>query len=151
MTRTLFHTKVTKGARRPIPFLVPIAAFVCCFPLIVFAQSPSASASQSASPDETRKSSSAGKKLYERVGCYECHGHVGQGGAAGKRLAPHPIQYSDFAAYCRHPKAEMPPYSVKILSDADLASIYAYLQSVPDPPPVKRIPALNAAGRKAAQ
>ena len=89
-----------------------------------------------------------GKKLYERVGCYECHGHLGQGGAAGKRLAPHPIQYSDFAAYCRHPTAEMPPYTAKILSDTDLARIYAYLQSLPDPPPVKSIPMLNAPSAK---
>ena len=28
-----------------------------------------------------------GKRLFERNGCYECHGYVGQGGAAGARLA----------------------------------------------------------------
>lgn len=98
-----------------------------------------------------RNNTSAGQKLYERVGCYECHGHRGQGGAAGKRLAPRPIPYSDFAAYCRHPTAEMPPYTAKILSDADLASIYAYLQSLPDPPSPKSIPILNEPAKKSGQ
>jgi ubiquinol-cytochrome c reductase cytochrome c subunit len=58
------------------------------------------------------------------------------------------MAYPEFAAYCRHPTAEMPPYSVKILSDADLASIYAYLQSLPDPPAAKSIPILNEPAKK---
>ena len=90
---------------------------------------PKAAASSDSHDTEVQ----AGKKLYERDGCYECHGHEGQGGSAGKRLAPRPIPYADFSQYCRHPTAEMPPYSAKILSDADLAAIYAFLQSIPNP------------------
>jgi mono/diheme cytochrome c family protein len=37
----------------------------------------------------------------------------------------------------------MPPYQKAILSDADLADIHAYLQSVPKPPDYKSIPLLN--------
>ena len=37
----------------------------------------------------------------------------------------------------------MPPYSEKILSDGDLADIYAYLQSIPKPPDAASIPLLN--------
>jgi hypothetical protein len=37
----------------------------------------------------------------------------------------------------------MPPYRKAILSDADLADIYAYLQSIPKPPDVKSVPLLN--------
>jgi len=37
----------------------------------------------------------------------------------------------------------MPPYQKAILSDADLADIHAYLQSVPTPPDYKTIPLLN--------
>jgi mono/diheme cytochrome c family protein len=37
----------------------------------------------------------------------------------------------------------MPPFSDKILSDGDLADIYAYLQSIPKPPDVSSIPLLN--------
>jgi ubiquinol-cytochrome c reductase cytochrome c subunit len=37
----------------------------------------------------------------------------------------------------------MPPYTAKVLSDADLADIYAFLQSVPAPPKVDSIPLLK--------
>jgi mono/diheme cytochrome c family protein len=37
----------------------------------------------------------------------------------------------------------MPPYSEKILSDGDLADIYAYLQSIPKPPDVNGITLLK--------
>jgi hypothetical protein len=43
----------------------------------------------------------------------------------------------------RHPAAEMPPYTSKIVSDAELADIYAFLESLPQPAPVKNIPLLN--------
>jgi len=37
----------------------------------------------------------------------------------------------------------MPPYVSKVLSNAELADIRAYLASIPEPPPVKSIPLLN--------
>jgi hypothetical protein len=37
----------------------------------------------------------------------------------------------------------MPPYTTKVLSDSDLANIYAFLQSRPTPPPVESIPLLK--------
>jgi hypothetical protein len=37
----------------------------------------------------------------------------------------------------------MPPYPEAILSNADLADIYAYLQSIPKPADYKSIPLLN--------
>jgi len=37
----------------------------------------------------------------------------------------------------------MPPYTAKVLSDKDLADIYAFLQSVAKPPDTKSIPLLN--------
>jgi ubiquinol-cytochrome c reductase cytochrome c subunit len=37
----------------------------------------------------------------------------------------------------------MPPYSEKILSNAELADIHAYLQSRPAAPDLKTIPLLN--------
>jgi hypothetical protein len=36
----------------------------------------------------------------------------------------------------------MPPYTSKVVSDAELADIYAYLQSIPTPPPASSIPLL---------
>jgi hypothetical protein len=37
----------------------------------------------------------------------------------------------------------MPPYTAKVVSENDLADIYAFLQSVKQPPSVKEIPLLN--------
>ena len=86
---------------------------------------------------------SAGKALFDSYGCYECHGHLGQGGA-GARIAPNPIAFAAFSKYVRQPAGEMPPYTAKVVSDRDLANIYAFLQSIPRPPAPDSIPALKA-------
>ena len=82
-----------------------------------------------------------GKKLFSSVGCYECHGRVGQGGSAGPRLAPRPVPLEALVAYVRHPSGAMPPYSAKLVTDAQLADIHAYLASIPRP--AKDIPLLK--------
>jgi mono/diheme cytochrome c family protein len=83
-----------------------------------------------------------GKTLYTRVGCYQCHVNQGQGGAAGPRIGPNPIPFAAFAAYVRRPTGDMPPYTEKVLSERDLADIYAFLQGLPRPPAVTSIPLL---------
>ena len=55
----------------------------------------------------------------------------------GPRLAPDPIPFEALSAFVRKTIARMPPYRKEILSDADLADIYAYLQSIPKPPNVQ--------------
>ena len=84
-----------------------------------------------------------GKKLFSKYGCYECHGTQGQGTTAGARLAPKPVPLAALIAYVRRPGGQMPPYTNKVVSDAELADIRAYLASLPDPPPAKSIPLLN--------
>jgi mono/diheme cytochrome c family protein len=84
-----------------------------------------------------------GRALFVKVGCYLCHGYQGQGGAAGPRIAPDPLPFDGLAAFVRTTSGEMPPYGEKLLSDADLADIYGYLQSVPRPPPLASLPLLN--------
>jgi ubiquinol-cytochrome c reductase cytochrome c subunit len=86
---------------------------------------------------------SNGKKLFTKYGCYECHGTLGQGTTAGARLAPKPLALAALIAYVRQPKGQMPPYTAKVVSDAELADIRAYLASIPEPPPAKNIPLLN--------
>src|SRR5690242_18041228 len=81
-----------------------------------------------------------GKKLFLKNGCYECHGTVGQGGT-GPRLAPRPLPASALTAYVRKPGNGMPPYSAKVMSDAEIADIRAYLATIPEPP--KDIPPLK--------
>ena len=85
-----------------------------------------------------------GKRLFERNGCYQCHGHVGQGGAAGARLAQTKLPLIAFTAFVRNPRSGgMPPFRAKVMSDQDLADVYAYIKSLPEPRPVKDIPLLN--------
>lgn len=88
-------------------------------------------------------SAANGKQLFSKYGCYECHGTQGQGTTAGARLAPKPIALAALIAYVRQPKGQMPPYTAKVVSDAELADIRAYLASIPEPPPAKSIPLLN--------
>jgi ubiquinol-cytochrome c reductase cytochrome c subunit len=85
-----------------------------------------------------------GKTLYIGKACYQCHGYEGQGAASlgGPRIGPNPIPYRRFIAYLRTPATEMPPYSTKVLSEQDVADIYAYLQARTVPPPVRDIPLL---------
>jgi mono/diheme cytochrome c family protein len=84
-----------------------------------------------------------GKQIFIKDGCYSCHGYDGHGGVAPK-LAPKPIPAVAFIAIVRHPPASaMPTYSSKVMSDAELTDVWAYLKSIPDPPPVKNIPLLN--------
>jgi len=40
-------------------------------------------------------------------------------------------------SYVRKPTREMPPYTDKVVSDQELADIYAFLQSRPRPPAAK--------------
>ena len=86
-----------------------------------------------------------GKRLYMSDGCYECHGNEGQGSTqtGASRIGPIQIPFAPFVAYIRQPSAQMPPYSTKVVSDADLADIYAFLLSRPQPAPAKSISLLN--------
>ena len=83
-----------------------------------------------------------GAGLYEGVGCYSCHSNQGQGIMHGPRIAPEPIRWDRFVWYVRYPSGQMPPYSQAVLSDQDLADVYAFLESRPRPQPVESIPLL---------
>src|ERR1044072_3315739 len=75
-----------------------------------------------------------GKKLFVADGCYQCHGYEAQGSSStGPRLGPRPIAFPAFSRYVRQPSGQMPPYTVKVVSDTDLANIYAFIQSRPEP------------------
>ncbi len=85
-----------------------------------------------------------GRKLYNSYGCYQCHGYEAQGSSAtGPRLGPKPMPYAAFAYYVRQPTAQMPPYTLKVVSDSDLAHIYAFVASRPAPMAVQNIPLLQ--------
>jgi mono/diheme cytochrome c family protein len=99
-----------------------------------------AASAQTAPPGDADK----GKSTFMADGCYECHGRVGQGGRlTGPTLARTQLPLDAFAQQLRQPSNEMPPYEPGVVSDQDVANIYAYLQSMPAPKAGKDIPLLN--------
>ena len=76
-------------------------------------------------------SAEKGKSAFLQHGCWQCHGYQGQGGITGPKLAPNPIPFETLSNFVRTTSRAMPPYREEILSDDDLADIYAYLQSMP--------------------
>ena len=96
--------------------------------------------------DASAASAEKGKVAFVKNGCWQCHGFEGQGGVAGKTLAPDPLPIEAFTAFVRTTNRAMPPYSETILPDEELADIHAYLSSVPKTADPKSIPLLNQQG-----
>jgi mono/diheme cytochrome c family protein len=121
---------------------------LACLASALFFGNPSASAQQTKPMGQVTSSPAGnaenGKRLFISVGCFECHGREGQGGAGtGPRIAPNPLPLSAFIHQLRQPASQMPPYTEKVLTDAQVADIHAYLQSIPKPPAASSIPLLQ--------
>lgn len=89
-----------------------------------------------------------GKRVYLAVGCFACHGRVGQGGAynyPAPPLAQTPLPLEAFKTIVRAGPNEMPAYAESVLSDRDLADVHAFLRSLPGPRPANDVPLLNPA------
>jgi len=85
-----------------------------------------------------------GKRLFLRDGCYQCHGYAGQGGLAGARLAQTKLTQAAFIAFVRNPApGSMPPYRAPLISDQELADVYVYIKTFPEPAVAKSIGMLN--------
>jgi mono/diheme cytochrome c family protein len=102
------------------------------------------STNSSKSSESLSEGAENGKRLFQKDGCYQCHGSVAQGGGYnGPRLAPNPPPLSFILTYIRKPNGAMPPYTEKVISDKQISDIYAFLKSIPQPRDPKTIPALN--------
>ena len=91
-------------------------------------------------------SAEKGKIAFVTHGCWQCHGFEGQGSIAtsnGAVLSNTQLPFESFEAFVRGTTRAMPPYREAILPSADLADIYAFLQSVPKPKDVGSIPLLK--------
>jgi ubiquinol-cytochrome c reductase cytochrome c subunit len=102
-------------------------------------------AAQASKPSEAQAGNAEnGKRVFTKYGCFQCHGREGQGSTmTGPRLGPDPVPLEVLTSYVRKPTGEMPPYTAKVVSDQDLADIYAFLQARPHPPAAKTIPLLK--------
>jgi len=85
-----------------------------------------------------------GKQNFVTYACYACHGYAGQGSDVGPRIDTKRLTQQAFVNIVRKPARRMPPFRTQQqISDAALAEIYAFLQSLPPPPDPKSIPLLN--------
>jgi mono/diheme cytochrome c family protein len=116
-----------------------VRVFVVSWLIACAAPAYAQSSPQSAAPASNPQ---AGKDLYLRYSCYACHGYDGHGGA-GARLVPMRMTGERFTAYVRGPRTpQMPTYSTRLLTDAQLADVWAYIRSMPASPEAKDIPLL---------
>jgi mono/diheme cytochrome c family protein len=87
-----------------------------------------------------------GKRVYLATGCFTCHGRAGQGGAyngPAPALAKTAMPFEGFKMQLRNPSKDMPAYSEPVMSDQEIADIYAFMQSLPGRRDVKGIAILG--------
>jgi len=87
-----------------------------------------------------------GKAVFLKEACFTCHGRSGQGGAyngPAPILAQTALPLEAFRAQVRNPVNDMPAYSDAVLSDKDIADIYAFVKLLPGPRSPRDIPILN--------
>jgi mono/diheme cytochrome c family protein len=90
-------------------------------------------------------SAERGMKQYVDNGCFACHGTEGQGGGrgSGPKISRPLMPWDAFRDLVRRPPRNMPAYSQKVMSDGEVADMYAYLASLKPSPAAKDIPLLN--------
>lgn len=111
-----------------ILFLVAAAAVMLVIPRSGRAQS-------SKPPDNLDAIAAAGdaaygEQVYHRVACAECHGENGQG-SDGPPLLKLKITFPDFVHWVRNASNGMDPQPPAVVSDAELADIYAFIGASP--------------------
>src|SRR5512138_1706399 len=95
-----------------------------------------------------KPSAAHGREVFLKLGCYTCHGTVGQGGA-GAILAPNTIPLAAFQTWVRNGTpgwsvtSGMPGWSQRYLSDDEVADVHEYLATLAPPKPAKDIALLN--------
>jgi mono/diheme cytochrome c family protein len=87
-----------------------------------------------------------GKAVYIKVGCYLCHGRSGQGGGYNQpvpSLAKTAMPYEGFKFQLRSPAKDMPAYAEMVMTDQQIADIYAFVQLLPGRGDPKDFPLLR--------
>lgn len=118
---------------------VAIATALAALPLAVQSDEPRAAGSQEQSSKASMGDAQKGKIVFETLGCNKCHGSEGEGVAGmGQndgvpRIASTSLAFPVFIQLVRKPKNLMPPFGTDKASDADLANVYAFLQTLKPP------------------
>jgi mono/diheme cytochrome c family protein len=96
--------------------------------------------------DAPKGDAANGQRVYLADGCFTCHGRSGQGGnyyGTTPTLAKTELPFEGFKQQMREPIRVMPAYTAAVLSDKEVADIYAFLQTLTGRRPVKDFPILN--------
>ena len=111
-----------------------------------FAVAALGAASLAAAQDAPQGNAANGKRIFLADGCFTCHGRSGQGGAyngPAPILAHTALPFDGFKGQLRNPADDIPAYSDAVLSDKDIADIYAFVQTLPGAGSPKDIAILN--------
>jgi mono/diheme cytochrome c family protein len=131
------NTAPRRRSSRMLVALSAVTILIPCCPIV---------ATQTAAPASNVAATSAantenGKRLFQAQACGTCHGDQGQGGlpnpereGAAPRVGPTRLSQPAFLAFVRNPIGRMPPYKSQNVSDAEIADLYAFLQSLAPPP-----------------
>ena len=88
---------------------------------------------------QAQQAARSGEELYiDRLGCWNCHGQTGAGGA-GPSILKSRLPLRSFVKSVRLPGQTMPRFSPGLASDTDLAIVYRWLdgaEAVAAPPPI---------------
>ncbi len=73
-----------------------------------------------------------GQELFNSLGCTACHGPQGEG-LIGPTIAQTELSLSRVIRQYRAPYQNMPRFGPEVVSEADIADIYAFLHTLPEP------------------
>ena len=69
--------------------------------------------------DAPKGDAARGEKVFNTIGCWECHGVGGNGGSiAGPRIAHTALSYDQFLHQLRQPAQEMAPFEAAVVVTA---------------------------------
>jgi mono/diheme cytochrome c family protein len=106
------------------------------FGMIAVAATLCAGGGPARAQDAPSGNATEGKRLYMLDGCFTCHGRSGQGGrlnGPAPIIAKTAMPFDGFKGQLRNPVNEMPAYAEPVMSDQQIADIYAFVQSLPGP------------------
>lgn len=89
---------------------------------------------------QVRGDAQNGKKVFEKLGCFRCHGSAGEGmsqtgkQAGSPKIAATKLSLRDFLQSVRKPRGQMPPFLATQVSDEELSDVYAFLESAASQP-----------------
>ncbi len=93
---------------------------------------PTPAAPPAAPPAGGTSAAARGQELFFANGCNACHGDQGQG-LIGPTIAQTLLTLDQVIAQYRAPRLAMPAFPASLVPDADVADIYAWLQTQPLP------------------